>query len=466
MRAKRDGADRGRCWRKMVWRDEETKAYRREAYLGCGEIEAACGGGGDVVCLGSTTGGKLADAMQTVVGVSTKEVSAVLCEGIGLSDELEGGAGVGGEDNGVAWGSIKKSEDGLACLGCTARGEGGTGEDERKRETGDGGLPVADGVRVPEDAVGEKGGMGADEGVGVLCATHVVDVGLAGAIETSKVCATEGVEDPGALVVGEGGEEGGMGAGEVVVEEVRRREGDVCGGRMWRELLVEGVVGGEGLETGGGGGDGDGDGRRRARMTVEAGRRPVAHENEIWGSSVGIPASFKAKGTRIAAGTRSGWMTEARSGRRQIGKAPDREVPCPDGPCHEDLIARRVQPRPRPLSALLHGRPIPARTLLPCLLRPSSPALLVSLLHHGKTALGRPSDPRGRLHRVQRPFHRLLCASILPFPPPVLISIRSGTPSSRASPPSMVALPLQRLSSEMATASSMISLPYAALSVR
>lgn len=56
---------------------------------------------------------------------------------------------------------------------------------------------------VSEDVAVEEASVDADQALGVERAAHVVDIRLARAVETREVAATEGIEDPGELILGE-----------------------------------------------------------------------------------------------------------------------------------------------------------------------------------------------------------------------------------------------------------------------
>lgn len=75
-------------------------------------------------------------------------------------------------------------------------------------------------MSVAEDVVVEKVGMHADERFGVQRAAHIVDVGFACAVESSKVASSEGIHDPGRLIARVALEEGLVCCGCIVFEEV------------------------------------------------------------------------------------------------------------------------------------------------------------------------------------------------------------------------------------------------------
>ena len=72
--------------------------------------------GGDVADVRACGGGERADTVHAVVRVRAEDVRAARAEWEGLADELEGGARVRGEYDGVTGWGAEEVEDGLACL--------------------------------------------------------------------------------------------------------------------------------------------------------------------------------------------------------------------------------------------------------------------------------------------------------------------------------------------------------------
>lgn len=56
--------------------------------------------------------------------------------------------------------------------------------------------PIADGMGVTEDAAVEELRMDTNQALRIYGATHIVDVGFAGRIESSVITSAEGVENP------------------------------------------------------------------------------------------------------------------------------------------------------------------------------------------------------------------------------------------------------------------------------
>lgn len=73
---------------------------------------------------------------------------------------------------------------------------------------------------VPEDVAMEEASVDPDQALGVERAAHVVDIGLAGAVEAGEVAAAEGVEDPGELILWVVLEESPVRGGSGVLEDV------------------------------------------------------------------------------------------------------------------------------------------------------------------------------------------------------------------------------------------------------
>lgn len=73
---------------------------------------------------------------------------------------------------------------------------------------------------VAEDVAVKEASMDADQALGVERAAHVVDIRLAGAVETREVATTQGIEDPGELILRVLLEERFVGCGSGVLEDV------------------------------------------------------------------------------------------------------------------------------------------------------------------------------------------------------------------------------------------------------
>ena len=93
------------------------RATRRTCtYLGLSDVHATDVCRLDIAYLATALGRELTDAVHAVVRVRAEDVRAARAEGERLADELERGAGVRGEYDGVAGWGTEEVEDGLACL--------------------------------------------------------------------------------------------------------------------------------------------------------------------------------------------------------------------------------------------------------------------------------------------------------------------------------------------------------------